>query len=170
MTQIMTRVASGKSLRVTLPFCRSGLALGTTILTTDGALPVEFLTPGDKVVTYDRGAMALSKITMRPVPMSELVRIRPSVLQEQGFGRDVLVSARQKVLVKGWRARAMFGKPAALIEARKLVDGDYYTQLTGDAPLRLFQLHFADGRHLVQIGQGLMVASASTKIPVKSKD
>lgn len=32
-------------------FCRAGLPVGTVVLTLDGALPVEFLSAGDRIVT-----------------------------------------------------------------------------------------------------------------------
>lgn len=162
MTQIMTRVASGTSVRVTIPLCRSGIALGTPVMTTDGSLPVEYLTEGDRIITFDAGAVTLDRVSVLTVPMQDLVRIRPSVLNEKGFGRDVLMSTRQRMLIRGWRAKVLFGKQAALVEARKFADGDYIEQLKGRAPMRLFQLHFKDNQHLVQIGQGLMVTSAKT--------
>src|SRR6056297_877986 len=103
MAQIMTRVATGHSLCVTLPRSRCGIGIGTTVMTTDGALPVEYLVPGDKIVTYDAGAQAVERITVQTVPMKDLVRIRPSVMDENGFGRDVVLSARQKMLIRDWR-------------------------------------------------------------------
>ncbi|MAM61242.1 Hint domain-containing protein [Maritimibacter sp. UBA3975] len=160
MTQIMSRVAQGQPLRVTIPLCRSGLGLGTNVMTTDGSIPVEFLTPGDGIITYDRGVVTLENVTVRTVPMAEVVRIRPSVLDENGDGRDIVISARQKMLVRDWRAQAMFGKPAALIEARRLADGAYVTQLTGPAPMRLFQLSFKGRQHLIQVMPGLQLTSA----------
>lgn len=171
MTQIMSRVAQGQSLRVTLPLCRSGLGLGTNVLTADGAIPVEFLTPGDRIVTRDAGLVELTDIAVRTVPMEELVRIRPSVMDEVGDGRDLVISARQKVLLRDWRAQAMFGKPALLVEARKLADGAYFTQLTGAAPMRLFQLTLAGGTHLMQIAGRMVVTSVRTpKTASVSKD
>ena len=38
-------------------FAEAGLALGTPVLTLDGDLPVEFIMPGDRVVTSGDGAM-----------------------------------------------------------------------------------------------------------------
>lgn len=160
MTQIMTRVASGKSVRVTLPLCRSGLGLGTAVMTTDGALPVEYLTPGDRIITFDAGAQTLERLNVLTLPMDDLVRIRPSVLDENGFGRNVVMSARQKLLVRDWRAPMLFGKRAALVEASRLADGDYITRMNGKAPMRVFQLHFKGSQHVIQLDQGLMVTSA----------
>ncbi|HHS94811.1 MAG TPA: hypothetical protein ENK63_05690, partial [Rhodobacterales bacterium] len=57
MTQ--TRSGQARSLRVPLPLSRAGFGAGTPILTTEGALPVEYLSPGDRIITRDRGAVPL---------------------------------------------------------------------------------------------------------------
>lgn len=166
MTHPTAGNTKARAIRVTLPFCRSGLGLGTGVQTSEGELPVEFLAPGDKIVTFDAGLVTLSRVAVRTIPMQDMVRIRPSVMSEHGQGRDIIVSARQRVLVRDWRAPVMFGKSATLVEARKLVDGAYYTQLTGRAPTRLFQLFFEHEQHVIQLGQGLQVSSA--KLPKKA--
>jgi Hint domain len=166
MTQIET--GGARSVRVTLPLSRSGFGLGTGILTTDGELPVEFLEPGDRIVTFDRGAIALSRVIVRSVPASALVRVRPAVLDAKGDGRDFLLSAQQKIVLRGWRAKAMFGKPAVLVAADRLVDGAHMARLTGSTPMRLFQLVFDDARHVVQVAGGTMLA-ASARLPVVTR-
>lgn len=163
MTQIKTGRA--RSFRVALPLSRSGFGLGTGILTTEGELPIEFLEPGDRIVTHDCGAIALSRLIVRAVPASAMIRVRPSVLHPEGEGRDFLVFAQQKIVLRGWRARAMFGKPAALVEAARLVDGAYMARLSGTEPMRLFQLAFDDAQHVIQVAGSTMFA-ASARLPV----
>lgn len=160
MTQISTRVAAGQTVRVALPSCRSGLGIGTQVLTTDGSLPVEYLTPGDGIITLDAGIRKLTNVMVKTVPLSAVVRLRPSVLNEDGEGRDVVLAARQRLLVRDWRAPILFGKKAALVEAKDLADGAYITRLSGTAPMRMFQLQFDDGVHVVKLAQNLNVASA----------
>ena len=164
MSQIITGRA--RPIRVALSLCRSGLGLGTGVLTADGEIPVEYLEPGERVVTFDAGIMPLSRVIVRTVPAGEVIRVRPSVLDPDGNGRDVLISARQKLLLRDWRAKAMFGKPAALIEAARLVDAAHMVRLEGMAPMRLFQLVFDDAQHIVQIADWrLQVTSA--RLPAK---
>ncbi|MBV7410087.1 Hint domain-containing protein [Maritimibacter sp. DP1N21-5] len=160
MTQIVTTVAAGQSVRVTLPLCRSGLGLGATVMTADGALPVEFLEPGDRVVTYDAGLQRLDRVTVRQIAACEAIRIRPSVMDDDN-GRNLVISARQKLLIRDWRAEMIFGKKAALVEARRLADGAYFAPMQGRGPVRLFQLHFAQAQHVVHLGQGLLATSAA---------
>jgi hypothetical protein len=166
----MSQASSGqaRSFRVAIPSCRSGLAPGTGVLTTDGELPVEFLEPGDRIVTYDRGAIPLARIVTWIVPRAEVVRVRPSVLDPIGAGRDFLISAQTRLLLRDWRAPALFGKPSALVEFARLADGAHIARLGGEGTLRLFQLHFDDCQHLVQIAGG-RYRVVSARMPARAR-
>jgi len=169
----MTQTSSGRvqSVRVSLQPCNSGLGPGTEVLTTDGVLPVEFLTPGDRIITRDRGAVPLARLIVRNLPRHRMLRLRPSELDPTDRGRDALISDETRIVVRGWRARAMFGRAAALVPAHRLVDGVYLARLPGAGTTRLFQLGFDDGEHLLQIARGrLQVASARApkRVPVSS--
>ncbi|OIP88043.1 MAG: hypothetical protein AUK37_00100 [Rhodobacterales bacterium CG2_30_65_12] len=143
---------------------RSGFGLGTGILTTEGELPIEFLEPGDRIITHDCGAIALSRLIVRTVPACAMIRVRPAMLHTKGEGRDFFVLARQKIVLRGWQVRAMFGQPAALVAAARLVDGVHMARLSGTEPMRLFQLVFDDARHLLVVAGGTMLA-ASARLP-----
>ena len=158
----MTRTTTGPTRdgRVSLPPCQNGIGLGTDVLTADGALPVEYLEPGDRIVTYDQGLVRLAAVEVRIVPASDTVWVRPAVLDPDGEGRDVTLSARQQVLVRDWRARALWHRPMALVEIRRLADGAHIARLSGPRPLRLFQLLFEDRQHLVETAGGYLLASA----------
>ncbi len=165
----MTQTSPGRarSVRVALPPCNSGLGPGTEVLTTDGVLPVEFLSPGDRIITRDRGAVRLAHLFVRKVPRGQMLRLRPGELDPGDDTPDVLISAETRMVVRGWRARVLFGKPAALVSARRLIDGAYIARLDGPGTTRLFQLGFSDGQHLLQIAAGQwQVASARAPQPV----
>jgi len=164
----MTRTTTGRTreTRVSPNSCPNGIGLGTGVLTVDGELPVEFLDPGDRVVTYDQGLARLDRVEVRLVPASETVRVRPSVLDPNGDGRDFIVSARQLMLVRDWRARFLWNRPIALVEARQLVDGAHVARRSGEAPVRLFQLVFGDRQHLVEIAGGNFQL-APARMPVR---
>ncbi|GKY89472.1 Hint domain-containing protein [Sinisalibacter aestuarii] len=166
----MTQVSTGgaRRIRVALPLKRAGFGPGTGILTTDGELPVEFLEPGDRVVTLDRGAVPLARVIVHAAPAHQVVRLRPSVLDQQGDGRSYLLAARQQIVLRDWRARIMFGKRTALVEAGRLVDGAHISRLEGAAPTRLFELAFDDAQHVIQIAGGTLLA-ASARLPVQAK-
>lgn len=165
----MTRTNLGRARvdRVGAPMCHNGIGLGTGVLTSDGELPVEYLSPGDRVVTFDRGLVRLARVDLRLVPARNALRLRPSVIDPEGKGRDLIVADRQQVLVRDWRARAIWGKPAALVEARALIDGASVAPLRDTGPVRLFDLVFDDCQHIVLAGGG-RYRLASARMPVSA--
>ena len=164
----MTRTTTGPArvLRATAPLCHNGLGLGTGVLTAEGELPVEYLEPGDRIVTYDRGLVRLGGIDVRIVPRSDTVHVRPAVLDPDAGLRDFTLSARQQILVRDWRAQVLWHRPVALVEARRIVDGAHIARLSGGQPVRLFQLLFEDRQHLVEAAGGrFLLASARMPAP-----
>ncbi|WP_417522778.1 Hint domain-containing protein [Marinovum sp.] len=79
-------------------------AAGTRILTPRGEVPVESLTPGDLVITLDRGLQPLLWIGKRHVGQAELqdnARLRPVLIQQGALGnrRDLLVSRQHGMML-----------------------------------------------------------------------
>lgn len=101
-----------------------GLAHGTTVLTLDGILPVEFLSPGDRIVTRD-GAQRLASIEVTVVQNARVIRISESTLGIDRPISEMIVSPDQPIMIRDWRAKAMFGTQAAVVPAARLVDGAY---------------------------------------------
>lgn len=133
------------------------LAPGTTVLTLDGALPVEHLYPGDRLITR-HGARALSAVARvrfpRGMPIVELTRNALGGRPE----RDLWVPAAQRILIRDWRARALYGQAQACVPAGQLVDGEF-VRLSGLAgEVTGFALRF--GRPEVIYAEGLELASA----------
>ena len=126
-----------------------GVVTGTPVLTADGALPVEYLAAGDRVVTRS-GLRVLRGISVRVIRRAALVRIGSGTL---GIGRpdaDVLVPAGQPVLIRDWRAQAMFGTPTAMIAAGRLVDG-HLIRHEAQCDVRIYALQF-DAPEVVHAG------------------
>ena len=138
-----------------------GLAAGTMVLTAEGALPVEYLAAGDRVVTQS-GLRAVQAVTVQTVKRAAMVLIGVDML---GVGRpdtDVLVAAGQTVLIRDWRAQAMYGRAQALIPAARLVDGQVIrAEALSDA--RLFALQFSADQ--VIYAGGLEFGSAPQRVP-----
>jgi len=157
-----------RTIRVPLPSCRSGIGPGTGVLTAEGEIPAEFLNPGDRIVTHDAGMQVLSGVMTRKVPAREVIRVAPAEIDPEGRGRAFLISAGQRILLRDWRARAIFGQPQALVEAARLEDGAFFAPLTGDAPVTLFQLMFKTGQHIVYLDEMRLMA-ASARLPVAAR-
>jgi hypothetical protein len=119
-----------------------GMLAGTMVRTLDGALPVEYLTPGDRIVTR-AGMRRLTSISVQSRKMIDLVRIRASTIGHDRPDQDLYLSPGQPVVIRDWRAQALYGVPAAAIPASRLADGEYIC-LETHRQVRLFTLRFDD--------------------------
>lgn len=107
----------------------TGLLAGTQILTLAGEMPVEYLSPGDRIITRS-GARTLRRITARTVQNAHVVCVSAGSLGHDRPGRDLVIGADQLVLVRDWRAKALFGAPQALVPVARLADGQYVRAVT----------------------------------------
>lgn len=119
-----------------------GMLAGTTVLTLDGALPVEYLSPGDRVLTR-AGARRIAQIEVTVVRHARMVKIAHDTLGAGKPQDDVTVSAAQGILLRDWRAKALYGTAQAVVQASRLVDGCYIKSETL-AEARLYTLVFAE--------------------------
>ena len=161
MVQQNRGLTGGQQTRPPRHIFMSGLAAGATVTTLDGELPVEFLHAGDRIVTLDRGMVRLRAITARPVHRNDLVRVAPRALNPLCEVPDFWIAAEQRLLLRDWRAKAMYGRPRVLVPAARLLDGEHLRRETGGGQSVLFQLHFED-KHLIRVG-GLEVTSTPLK-------
>ncbi|MBW7922718.1 MAG: Hint domain-containing protein [Rubellimicrobium sp.] len=102
----------------------AGLAAGMTVLTLDGEIPVEHLMPGDRLITRGSGIATLAALATYETGVA-LVRFRA---QSLGHGRpegEALLGPDTKVLIRDWRAGALWGQPSAMVPASRLADGCY---------------------------------------------
>ncbi len=162
MTELPSGQARGVSARTRPDVPSAGFAAGSIILTLDGALPVEFLSPGDRVITRDQG-MAILRGVRRTEVTCDMVSIMAGTLGHTRPEHDTLLPAEQKVLLRDWRAQALFGAPQALAPARKLIDGEFIRR-AGRRTITLFQLEF-DAPHILYV-DGMELACEPTE-PLK---
>jgi len=139
-----------------IPLQQAGLWSGGLLLTLDGERPIDDLRPGDRIVTRDAGMSVLRRIEQQRLRCA-LVRIRAGSLGHTRPERDVILPAGQKILVRDWRARALFGADQALVPAARLIDGEFVAD-AGCATMDLWRLGF-DRPHILYL-DGLEVASA----------
>jgi len=114
------------------------IAQGTRVYTLEGALPVEYLEPGDRIVT--RSGTRKLRAVLRGDFVGPLVRIAPGALGHDRPGAPLLLGQQARLLLRDWRVELIYGKREALVAARSVVDGQYVTQLTTAA--RMFALQF----------------------------
>ncbi len=135
---------------------------GTPVLTLEGELPVEFLQPGDRILTR-AGARSLRQVEVSVVQNARVIQIGHATLGVDRPAEDITVSAAQHILIRDWRAKAMFGTATALIPAARLADGEYIRAETL-VEARLFTLSF-DEDAVIYAG-GLELACAALTVQV----
>ena len=125
------------------------LPAGTIVLTQDGEIPVEYLEPGDRIITRDAGLVTLLSVE-RETCLVHAVKIAAGSLGDMRPEDDLILPAAQPVLIRDWRAQAMFGTPQAVVAAGALVDDAYVCDM-GKRRLGVCLLHFATP-HVIYAG------------------
>ncbi|WP_068304973.1 Hint domain-containing protein [Pararhodobacter sp. CCB-MM2] len=149
--------------RVTRRSRPTGLTEGTMVMTSEGAIPVEFLLSGDKILTRNglielRGTSVLQALEM------DVVVIDPeAACQTDPLADTMVLPASQQVLVRDWRAMILHGQEEMLTPVSSLVD-DITIRRETRKSLRLFRLHF-DAPQVIKAG-GLELASARSRAPL----
>lgn len=127
----------------------TGLTTGTVILSQDGEMPVEYLCPGDRIIARDSGLVPLRGISRERRAVRGIFFAAGS-LGHTRPDHNLILPESHPVLLRDWRARAMFGKEQCLVAASALVDGEFVRDL-GEIELVLHRLHF-DSAHVIYAG------------------
>ncbi|EAR52238.1 hypothetical protein OG2516_02339 [Oceanicola granulosus HTCC2516] len=135
----------------------TGFCAGTSLMTMDGELPVEHLGAGDRIITRDSGMAVLREVRVRDVELTP-IRIKAGSLGHTRPDRDMLIAPDALVHIRDWRAEAMFGARAAMVPARRLIDGEFISP-AARTTARVYDLVF-DRQHVLY-ADGLEVASAA---------
>ena len=146
----MTFGLKAGEIRATETMPQFGLAAGTTVLTLAGAVPVEFVAPGDRMITR-AGARTVTGVEISVVKNARVVRISEGVLGKDRPEADMIVAPTQPILIRDWRAKAIAGLDQAVITAEKLADGEYIKVEVLDE-VRLVTLKFADAQVIYAAG------------------
>ena len=126
-----------------------GLLPGTVVLTSSGEQKVETLRAGDRIITRDAGLVLLFGVSASRLHV-RTVRILAGSLGHMRPEEDLELPAEQKILLRDWRARALFGQPRVLARAGALVDDEFITDL-GLASRQVWHLSF-DRPHIIFAG------------------
>src|SRR5690606_26039100 len=144
----------------------SAFARGTVIATTAGAVAVEDLVPGMKVLTSEGAEHTITWIgsmTLYPaqsVPRAETATLTRITADAFGHGRpmpDVVLGPRARLLIRDGRCRNVVGGDTALAPVRSFVDGVSIIEVTPAAPVTVFNLVL--DRHAAVRAAGLEVES-----------
>ena len=141
---------------------------GTLIETEQGAVAVEDLAPGMRVLTHDRGPQPLRWIGSRALcsralvinPAMRPIRIAAGALGNDLPRRDLLVSPQHRVLVRSKIAQKMFGAPEVLVAAKQLLQISGIDVAHDLAAVEYF--HFLFDRHEIVLSEGAATESLYT--------
>ncbi|WP_323780877.1 Hint domain-containing protein [Leisingera sp.] len=133
------------------------LLRGTIVLTREGERPAEELKAGTSLITRTQGMAQVDSIRTRRA-MLQAVCISAGSLGDIRADCDLTVPWDQRILVRDWRAKAMFGQPQAVVPAYELVDGEFIRDL-GLQMMDLTILEFSRP-HVIYAG-GLELAAAA---------
>ncbi|UOA26814.1 Hint domain-containing protein [Pseudosulfitobacter sp. DSM 107133] len=156
------RVDSGQAPQLRAEIIHVGLAAGTILLTSDGEIPVEYLSPGDRIITRNAGLVTLKAVASTRA-QAAAVAIAAGSLGQMRPQSNVILPAAQQVLIRDWRAKALAGAAQAVLPAGCLIDGEFITDL-GLRNMLLVQLGF-DAPHVVY-ADGLEL-SVPAMVPVR---
>ncbi|MBE1282440.1 MAG: hypothetical protein GJ676_03935 [Rhodobacteraceae bacterium] len=131
-----------------------GLPEDTLVLTQKGEVRVQELQPGDKVITRNTGFVPLRAISSHS-EKTRMVRVTAGSLGHTRPEEDMDLPADQTVLVRDWRAKAIYGQNQAAVAVGCLVDDEFVLDL-GERSQTLFTLEF--DRPCVVYAGGLEVA------------
>ncbi len=102
----------------------TGLMAQSIVLTRNGETPAGDIKPGDHVITRDTGMAVVAAVRKRTL-RAPAVTIAAGSLGDTRPDRDMTLPAGQPVLVRDWRAQALFGARQAMVAAGRLVDGEF---------------------------------------------
>lgn len=126
-------------------------ARGTMILTPRGERRIEHLSEGDLVVTLDNGPQPVRWIGHRSVPASGALAPVRFARGAIGNDRDLMVSPRHRMLIRGEAARRVAGNDDVLVPALALVD-DFRVSVAYGGIASYYHMLF--DRHQVIVANG----------------
>ncbi len=139
----------------------AGLVDGADILTMTGYVPVASLMAGDRVITR-RGVRVLRGVTVHTAHF-RAVLIGPSTL---GFSRpaeQMRVVPGQEILLRDWRAQAMYGEASIVLPIERLIDETHIKHDSVAQDHKLYTLQF-DTAEIIYVDGVEMVAGQDVEI------
>jgi hypothetical protein len=143
--------------------CSPCFTPGTQITTHRGELPVQLLTPGDRVVTRDNGIQQVRWVGKTQMFLQDFQadpHLLPVFIRQGSFGkglpeRDMMVSPNHRVLVANDRVSQRFADREVLVAAKHLTSQGVHTvQSSGTT-----YIHFMCDRHEVVLADGIWTES-----------
>ncbi|MGH1577247.1 Hint domain-containing protein [Planktotalea sp.] len=128
---------------------QKGLCADTIILTMDGELPARDIAPGDRIITRDAGMAVLLGVRRKRVTC-DAICIKAGSLGHKRPPDDVILPSGTEILIRDWRAKALYSSVQKLVSADELQDGEYVT-LVQEQDMDVIEFVF-DAPHIIYAG------------------
>ncbi len=141
---------------------QTAFVAGTIVLTAEGAIPVELLGPGDRIITRNTGIMKIGGIAFFR-RFGDFVTIAAGSLGPQMPQRDTVLAADHPILLRGRLAMDASGQTSCLVAAVDLAQA--LPEVTGLALLRGGEkkmVHLTLETNQIVYADGLETLCAST--------
>ncbi len=102
---------------------QSGILTSTKVLTRSGFAPAGQLRTGDVLITRNASLIPILSAEKKTV-RTRIVCFQSAMLDAQGYHGDLHLPAHQLVNIRGWRAKALYGKAETQVSAASLIDDD----------------------------------------------
>lgn len=134
------------------------IGTGAMIATDEGPQPIDWLRPGDRILTRDNGYQQLLWLGQHTMPRRAPAETRPLNLSANAFGealpeRDLLVTPGSGILLAGHELELWFGESEMFAQARHAAP----EAEAGTGRQQLYSLLFAEPE--VILAEGMWVAS-----------
>jgi hypothetical protein len=131
----------------------AGIVERALVTTPRGAMRIEDLRPGNRIISRSHGAVPLLRIEKQSLVTRGIYVFAGSIGHHRS-DRDTLLPFGQPVMVRDWRAWALFGKSEVVVPAWRLIDGEHVRDL-GFMAMTVYRLFshgpeviYADGMEL----------------------
>jgi len=156
------RLRTASARHVSPQSAANGLLSTSEVFTLDGCLPVSHLCVGDRIISRNQGVARLLGLRVHK-QNRRLVSIAPGTLGNQRPNMHTTLCAEQEILLRDWRARALFNAEQALVPVARLIDGCFVRD-TGVHSVCVVELQFETPQIIYADGLEL-AADASALAP-----
>lgn len=138
---------------------------GTAVMTSDGKQPVDWIRPGDRILTRDHGFQPVlwtDRTVIRASWLADTPTLRPIRIAKGSAGndmpeRDLMLSPEHRILLKSPQIELLLGCDEVFAPVKALTNDGEVTQTLPDHDISYYHILFA--QHEIVLAEGLWVES-----------
>lgn len=138
---------------------------GTTLMTAEGDQPVDWIRPGDRVMTKDHGFQPVlwvgrttfSARKLETTPELRPIRIAAQSIDAETPAQDLLLPPEHRVLLKSYQVELLFGTDEVFAPIKAIANGGAIAQFLPQYEISYYHILFQN--HEIVLAEGLWVES-----------